>query len=629
MDQSHRRSSGSQAFLILTAIGIVFGDIGTSPLYALRVCFSGLHAIDVNELNVYGVLSLIFWSLIVVISLKYLQFILRATNKGEGGVLALTALSVFRQRRTLRLGRSILLALGLFGAALLVGDGMITPAISVLSAVEGLNLATPIFHDWVMPIAIVVLIGVFSIQRFGTSKIGSLFGPIMVIWFATIALLGLWSIVQEPRIMLALNPYYAFELISQAGWESFYVLGAVFLAVTGGEALYADVGHFGREAITRAWYFCALPALILNYFGQGALLLRDPMASESPFFRLAPEWGLYPLIGLSTIAAIIASQALISGIFSLSRQCVQLGYSPRLQIVHTNEHQIGQIYVPFINWTLLVGTIWLVIEFHDSNSLSAAYGMGIATIIVISSILAGVVAWSMWGWSSLKTLSVVLLFMVFDVAFLAANSLKFKDGGWVPLAIAVVFFFLMTTWKRGREILIRRLRANSYPFAQLLKDIEANPPTRVKGTAIFMVGDTQMTPPALMHNLRHNKVLHENIVFLTVVSREVPHVPEADRVQISELAPTFYRIVAYYGFSDSPNIPELLNRCSRQGLGVDFSDPTYFLGRDILSAKRSDRDFSYWRKKVFVFMARNAMVATTFFGLPQEDVIEVGMETEI
>lgn len=625
-----RKTSKQQALLVLTAIGIVFGDIGTSPLYALRECFHGAHSIPLSEENIMGVLSLIFWSLIVVISLKYLQFVIRATNKGEGGILALTALACHRQKRPLPFSTHGLLMLGLFGAALLVGDGMITPAISVLSAVEGLNIATYIFEDWVQLIAIVILIALFSIQKYGTAKIGSLFGPIVITWFVTIGTLGVFSILQEPSILKAMSPAYGvFFLINNTGL-ALLVLGSVFLAVTGGEALYADVGHFGRKAITYGWYFCALPALTLNYFGQGALLLRDPEAATNPFFYMAPDWFLYPLVGLATAAAVIASQALISGLFSLAQQSIQLGYSPRLKIVHTNEQEIGQIYVPAVNWVLLVGTVWLVIEFSSSGSLSAAYGMGIAIIIVITSILASVVAWSIWGWSSWKTLTILIFFGAIDGLFLVANSQKFKDGGWVPILIALVVYFLMTTWKQGRATLIQRMRSRSYPFQQLLKDIEENPPARVPGTAIFLVGDTEMTPPTLLHNLRHNKILHKHIVFMTVVNREVPHVPPKDRVQVTNLAPSFFRVVAYYGFSDAPNIPELLKSCANQNFGFEYSDPTYFLGREVLITGPGRRgELSFWRKKVFAVMAKNATVATNFFKLPQQDVIEVGMEIEL
>lgn len=625
-----KKTSKQQALLVLTAIGIVFGDIGTSPLYALRECFHGAHAIPLTSDNVFGVISLIFWSLIVVISLKYLQFVMRATNKGEGGILALTALAVLRQKRPFPINANFLMMLGLFGAALLVGDGMITPAISVLSAVEGLNIATYVFEDWVQLIAIVILIAVFSIQKHGTAKIGYLFGPIVIAWFVTIGALGVYSIIQEPTILKALSPSYGIFFLFENMTIGLIALGSVFLAVTGGEALYADVGHFGRKAVSYGWYFCALPCLALNYFGQGALLLRDPESVTNPFYYLAPEWFLYPLVALATAAAVIASQALISGLFSLAQQSIQLGYSPRLEIVHTNDNEIGQIYVPAVNWVLLAGTIWLVIEFSTSGNLSAAYGMGIAIIIVITSILACVVAWSNWGWSSWKTLTIFFIFGIIDALFLLANSQKFKDGGWVPILIALCVYFLMTTWKSGRATLIQRMRARSYPFQQLLKDIEENPPVRVPGTAIFLVGDVATTPPTLLHNLKHNKVLHKYVVFMTVVNKEVPHVPPKDRVEVTNLAPSFYRVVANYGFSDTPNIPELLKSCANQNYGFEYSDPTFFLGREVLFTGPTRKgELSFWRKKVFSVMAKNATVAAHFFKLPQQDVIEVGMEIEL
>ena len=626
----HSNTSQQQALLVLTAIGIVFGDIGTSPLYALRECFYGPHSIPLTQDGLFGVLSLIFWALIVVISLKYLMFVMRATNKGQGGVLALTALAVYRQERRLPFGLRPLLLVGLFGSALLVGDGMITPAISVLSAVEGLKIATPAFENAVVFIAVVILVALFSIQKFGTAKIGGFFGPIVVAWFATIGLLGAISIFQNPEVLQAVNPIYAAKFLFEQGSVGLVILGSVFLAVTGGEALYADIGHVGHRAIKWGWYTCALPGLVLNYFGQGALLLRSPEMIENPFYNLAPSWFLYPLVALATAAAVIASQALITGLFSLAQQCIQLGYCPRLKIVYTSEEQIGQIYVPAVNWALMVGTIILVLEFGSSSALSGAYGLGVSLDMVVTSTLAAVVAWSVWGWSSFKTLIVLAGCMIFDLAFLAANSLKFDDGGWVPILIASSVYFLMTTWKRGREILISRLRAQSYPFNQLQKDILLNPPARVKGTAIFMVGDVEMTPPALMHNLRHNKVLHEKIIFLTIVNKEIPHVPENERVEVRELAPTFYRVIAYYGFSDSPNIPALLNRCALSNFGFRLEDPTYFLGREILSTGASrPGELSFWRKKVFAVMAKNATVARSFFKLPQQDVIEVGMDIEL
>lgn len=630
MQSENTKGRSSQALLVLTAIGIVFGDIGTSPLYALRECFHGPFAVEVNAINIMGVLSLIFWSLTIVISIKYLLFVTRADNKGEGGTLALTALACLTEgKRKIPFGAFGFLALGLFGASLLVGDGMITPAISVMSAVEGLNVATTIFENWIVAITVVILIGLFSLQRFGTHKIGSFFGPITVTWFFTIGCLGLYQIVQNPSVLMAISPYYAFQFLFENTASTFFVFGTVFLVVTGGEALYADLGHFGRSAISKGWYFCALPGLFLNYFGQGSLLLQNPEFAENPFYHMAPDFLLYPLVFLATIAAIIASQAIISGLFSLASQCIQLGYCPRLKIVHTSDEHTGQIYVPFMNWLIMIGSILLVLEFHSSSNLASAYGIAISLDMVITTVLASVVAFRLWDWPISRVLAVAGSFLIVDITFLSANILKIEDGGWVPLVIAGAVYFMMTTWKRGRADLVKKMRSMSYPLADLLQDIQKKPPTRVPGTAIFMVGDTKLTPPALMHNLKHNKVLHEKVVFLTVVGNEVPNVPESERMEVFELAPTVYRVVANYGFSDTPDIPELLRKCGQEKLGFEFEKPTFFLGREILMAGPSKPgEMWYWRKKVFTVMAKNAMVAAHFFKLPLQDVIEVGMEVE-
>lgn len=618
------------ALLVLTAIGIVYGDIGTSPLYAFRECFHGAFGLPVNEMNILGVLSLIFWSLSIVISIKYLQFVNRADNNGEGGVLALTALACFTPgKRQLPISPKIFLALGLFGASLLVGDGMITPAISVLSAIEGLAVAAPVFDHLLIPITVVILIGLFSIQKHGTHLIGSLFGPITLTWFIVLGALGISQIITNPGVFMAVNPYYAFQFLFNNSGESFFVFGTVFLVVTGGEALYADMGHFGRKAVSLGWYFCALPGLLLNYFGQGALLLSRPELASNPFYNMAPSWLLYPLIILATMAAIIASQAIISGLFSITNQCIQMGYCPRLKVIHTSDVHLGQIYVPFVNWLLLIGTLLLVLEFKSSSELSAAYGIAISLDMVITTLLACVVAYQVWNWSGWKVSAVLIGLLTVDLAFAAANLIKIADGGWVPLVIAGVIYFLVTTWKRGREALVRKMRERSYPFENLIEDITLKPPARVSGTAIYMVGDRTLTPPALLHNLKHNKVLHEHVVFLTVVSREIPYVKPQDRVQVTPMAPGFYRVLVQYGFSDIPDIPKLMRKCSIESLGFEFQDPTYFLGREILMplAERTE-NMSYIRKKVFTIMARNATVAAHYFKLPLTDVIEVGMEIE-
>lgn len=620
----------AQSALILAAIGIVFGDIGTSPLYAFRECFHGAFAIPLSEANVLGVLSLIFWSLIIVISVKYFLYVMRADNKGEGGTLALTALACLSESpRKLPVNIMIFLTIGLFGASLLVGDGMITPAISVMSAIEGIKIATPVSENWVVFFTVLILVGLFSIQKYGTQKIGIMFGPITLTWFLVMGIMGLVQILKGPGVLWALNPYYGFAFLFTNPSPTFFVFGTVFLVVTGGEALYADMGHFGRKTILKGWYYCALPGLLLNYLGQGSLVLENPEAITNPFYYLAPEWLIYPLVVLATMAAIIASQAIISGLFSLANQCIQLGYCPRLKVVHTSDEHTGQIYVPAINWMIMIGSIWLVLEFTSSTNLAAAYGIAISLDMVITTILASVVAYRLWNWSGSKVLAVVCGFLTLDLAFMSANIIKIEDGGWVPLVIGAIIFFLMTTWKRGRNILVSRMRSKSYPFDSLISDLQKNPPHRIPGTAVFMVGDKKLTPPALMHNLKHNKVLHETVVFLTVIGREIPNVPPKERVQVSEVFPSIFRITANYGFSDTPDIPALLHKCSKETLGFSFTEPTYFLGREVLMASRTKTsEMSYFRKKVFTFMAKNAMVAAHFFKLPQEQVIEVGMEVE-
>lgn len=621
--------SGKKAFLpVLTALGIVYGDIGTSPLYALRECFHGHYAIAPDFENVLGVLSLILWAMIVVVSFKYLAFVMRADNKGEGGALALTALACFHKTRSVKRGNAILLAMGLFGSALLVGDGMLTPAISVMSAIEGLKIATPLFESLVEPITVMILIGLFAVQRHGTSKLGNFFGPVMVVWFSVLGVLGAISLMKSPEVLASINPLYGLRFLYHHKSAAFFVLGAVFLVVTGGEALYADMGHFGRKVIAKGWYFVAFPGLALNYLGQGALVLRDPALAQNPFYFLAPKWALIPLVILATMATIIASQAIISGLFSLARQCIQLGYSPRLSIVHTSEDEVGQIYVPPINWIILVGTIWLVVEFDNSSNLAGAYGIAVSFTMIITTILTTAVALKGWRWSPLKVGAIMSGFLLIDLAFAGANIMKLEDGGWVTLVIAFITFFLMTTWHKGRKILMQNMRAKSYPFDQLMKDIEIQKPVRVSGTAVYMVGDAQTTPPALMNNLKHNKVLHEKVVFLTVVGKEVPHVLPEERFNVTALEGGFFRVVAKYGFSDTPNVKALIDRCQVAGIGLDFKEPTFFLGREILISTRGG-EMSFWRKKVFTFLAKNSQSATTFFNLPSDSVFEVGMQVEM
>lgn len=612
----------------MAALGVVYGDIGTSPLYALREAFHGPHAMPVSPANVLGVLSLIFWSLILVVSVKYLAFVMRADNKGEGGILALMAL-LQRGRGAKGLSpRHFVIAIGIFGAALMYGDSVITPAISVLSAVEGLGVAAPALQGWVIPLAIVILAGLFWIQSRGTAQVGSWFGPVMILWFITLAVLGCAEIVTRPGVLAALSPHYAIQFFLLNRWAGFLVLGAVFLVVTGGEALYADMGHFGVRPIRLVWFALVLPALLLNYFGQGALLLNDPTAAISPFYRLAPSWGLFPLIILATAAAIIASQAVISGAFSLTRQAVQLGYSPRMKIEHTSSREMGQIYVSGVNTALMLVTVILVLGFGSSSRLAAAYGVAVSGEMVLTTLLLFLLMRKVWGWSWVRALAICGLFLVIDLVFFAANALKVPHGGWVPLAIAVGLFILMTTWKKGREILAKRMNEKTVPLKLLLADLAAEPPIRVPGTAVFMYGSADGTPPALVHNLAHNKVLHEKIVFLTVITEDVPHVQSAERVTVKRSGKGFHTVIARYGFMQDPDINEILEACKASSLDIPIEGTTFFMGRETLIA--SERPgMAIWRERLFSFMTRNALRATAFFKIPPNQVFEVGAQVEL
>ncbi|HEX8352431.1 MAG TPA: potassium transporter Kup [Pyrinomonadaceae bacterium] len=615
------------ALLSLTALGIVYGDIGTSPLYAMRECFHGPHAIAATPANVFGVLSLIFWALILVISVKYCVFVLRADNHGEGGILALTALAT-PIKIVSRRERRALVALGIFGAALLYGDGIITPAISVLGAVEGLNVATPLFAPYVVPSTVVIIVGLFLIQSRGTAKVGRLFGPVMLAWFLVIAGLGVMQVVRHPSVVGAFNPAHAFGFFQRNGWHGFLVLGTVFLVVTGGEALYADMGHFGKRPIRIVWYALVLPALLLNYMGQGALLIENPAAAENPFYRLAPEWALYPLIALATCAAVIASQALISGAYSLTMQAVQLGFIPRLKIEHTSSTEMGQIYIPALNWALMLGCIAIVVGFGSSSSLAAAYGVAVTATMVITTILLGVVEREKWGWGLAPALSLTGFFLAVDLAFFGANVIKIPAGGWFPLVVGAVIFILMTTWKKGRRVLAERLLARAHPVEDFLREVAGNPPVRVPGTAVFMNGTAAGTPPALMHNLEHNKVLHARVVLLTVKTRQVPHVEPGDRVKVQALGQEFYRVIINYGFMEDPDIPDALAGMGPPGPTFDPAETTYFLGRETVIASKNP-GMMLWREKVFALMSRNASSATAYFCLPPDRVVEMGSQVEI
>jgi len=616
------------AVLSLTALGVVYGDIGTSPLYALRECFKKEYGILPTPPNILGVLSLILWSLILVVSVKYIVFILRADNRGEGGILALLALLLQQKRRADdKKRRLVLVGLGLFGAALLYGDGVITPAVSVLSAVEGIDVGTPALTHIVVPITLVILFGLFMAQRFGTARVGTAFGPIMLVWFVTIATLGVRSILTAPSVLAAANPWHGVLFFREHGIAGFLTLGAVVLCVTGGEALYADMGHFGKRPIRIAWFVAVLPALVINYFGQGAILLNQPSAASNPFYFLAPKAFMWPLIVIATAAAVVASQALISGAFSLTQQSIQLGYSPRMQIIHTSKHEAGQIYIPEVNKAIMVGCLLLVVAFKNSSALSAAYGIAVTGTMAITTILFAVVARSRWNWSLMHVGLLTAFFLLIDVAFLIANVIKIEHGGWVPILMAVGVYTLMSTWKRGRVQLQEIQEAGQLPLATFLTSIEKSPPLRVRGTAIFMTSSPDGVPVVLLHHLKHNKMLHETVVLLSVQTRGIPEVAGDHMLALEKMGQGFYRLVATYGFMQSPNIPELLARAAADGVPVPKMDTSYYLGRErlVLTGKAK---MSRWRKSLFALMSRNARSATEFFQIPPNRVIELGAQIE-
>jgi KUP system potassium uptake protein len=625
---SHPPGGGRLFTLSLAALGVVYGDIGTSVLYALRECFHGPHAIVTTPENVFGVLSLIFWSLVIVISGKYIAFVLRADNQGEGGILALTALAT-PIKVVSRTERWPLVLLGIFGAALLYGDGMITPAISVLSSVEGLQLATPVFTPYVLPITIGILIGLFVIQSHGTGRVGLVFGPVMIGWFAVLAILGVRSILAHPAVLGAINPSHAVTFFRTNGVAGYLILGTVVLAITGGESLYVDLGHFGRRPIRLAWFTMVLPALLLNYFGQGALLISNPAQAENPFFLMAPGWALYPLVALATCATIIASQAVISGAYSITKQAMQFGFLPRLTTAHTSSTESGQIYMPGVNWALMIACIMLVLGFRSSSNLAAAYGIAVISTMTITSLMFLVVARERWRWGWAKLVLVGGTFLTIDLSFLGANLVKIPHGGWFPILAALVIFTVMTTWKRGRRAVASLLLANAKPMDDFLRDIERHPPMRVPGTAVFMSGNAAGTPPALTHNLKHNHVLHEQIVLLTARTEQVPRVDDRQRVQVEPMSSGFWRVTVNFGFMEEPNVPAALERITNPALRIDPQAVTYFLGRETLIARKNVPNMALWRERLFVTMSRNAMNATNYFGLPPERVVELGAQLEI
>jgi KUP system potassium uptake protein len=609
--------------LCLGALGVVYGDIGTSPLYAIRECFHPSHGLPVTAPNVLGLLSLIFWSLVIVITVKYLAYVLRADNHGEGGVLALMALALGAGKG--RVSGAGVIVLGLFGAALLYGDGMITPAISILGALEGLVIATSAFEHWVVPLTVVILVMLFLPQRFGTARVGAIFGPIMLVWFLAIAALGAVQIVRRPEVLFALSPHFGMAFLFDHGAIAFVVLGSVFLVVTGGEALYADMGHFGPKPIRMTWFVLAGPALLLNYFGQGALLISDAKAVENPFFLLAPRVLLYPLVVLSVLAAVIASQAVISGAFSLTRQATMLGFWPRVEVQHTSAREIGQIYVPTINWMLMLATIALVLGFRTSSNLAAAYGIAVTTTMVITTLLAYVVARHHWHWGVIPALALTLLFVGIDLAFFGANALKIAHGGWFPLLVGGAIFVLMTTWKRGRELLGRRIRAQIVPLDDFWELLRVERPARVPGTAVFMTSNAEGTPPALMQNFLLNRVVHQEVILLTVQTTEQARVPERERVSFENLREGFKRVVVRYGFMDQPDIPAVLAGGHIPSWNIEHC--TFFLGREtVLPA--GGGEMAHWRQHLFAFMTRNSQRAATFFNVPPDRVMEIGSQIQ-
>lgn len=618
------------AGLVVGAIGVVYGDIGTSPLYTLKEVFNGHVPIELSAFNVLGILSLIFWGLMLVVTLKYVTIVLRADNRGEGGILALMALAMRAVAESPRKAFA-LAVMGIFGAALFAGESIITPAISVLSALEGISLVSHQLEHYILPIAIMIMIALFAMQSRGTALVGKLFGPIMVTWFVVLAVLGVVNIIKAPQVLAAVNPLYAVEFFFAHPWIAFVLLGAVVLCLTGVEALYADMGHFGRPAIRYAWFILVLPALLLNYYGQGALLLTTPEAIKNPFYFLAPTWAHIPLVVLATMATVIASQAVISGAFSVANQAIQLGFCPRMDIQHTSDQEMGQIYIPGINWFLLVAVIALILAFRNSSNLAAAYGFAVTCTMVMTTLLAFVVMGSRLTGAK-KTGMYVLLsgLLVIDLAFFSANLLKLFEGGWFPLVIGLLTFTLMMTWKRGRKLLSDKLREGEMPLAGFVESLESSPPQRVEGTAIFMTASSDSVPHALLHNLKHNKVLHEQVLFLTIQTSDIPFVPVKERVTVRKMGESFYQIVATFGFKEEPSVPAVLEQVThlQAELVFDEMNTSFFLSREtIVEAKYPS--MSWWRRRLFSLMSRNATRVTNFFKIPPNRVVEMGMQVEL
>ena len=625
---SKEATGGRLATLSLATLGVVFGDIGTSPIYAIRECFHGEYGIPVTHENILGVLSLMFWALVMIVSIKYLTFMLRADNNGEGGVVALTALLKGKNKRKRKW--SGLVAAGLFGACLLYGDGMITPAISVLSAVEGIRIITPVFKPYIVPLTIVILSGLFLLQSRGTAKVGSLFGPVILIWFVVLAVLGTFQIVLEPKVLHAVFPWHGILFLVRNKLHGFVVLGAVFLVVTGAEALYADMGHFGKRPIRLTWTILVLPALVLNYFGQGAFLMLNPKTTHHPFYALVPAWGLIPMVLLATIATIIASQAVITGSFSLTRQAIQLGYLPRLRVSHTSATHIGQIYIAPVNWLLMICTIGLVIGFHSSSQLAAAYGVAVTSTMLITTTLFYVVARHRWRWGLLAAGSLTVIFFLVDITFFCANISKIFHGAWFPLVIGAVFFTLMLTWEKGRHILGEQLVNLSPSIESFAKSLEENPPQKVRGQAVFLTGNPDRIPQAIVQNVTHNKILHADVAILHFMTEDIPRVPNLEKVDAEkiEILSGFYRITAHHGFMETPKIETILSLAREKGVEIKLEHASFFLGREKLVI--GDRPkMRRWRSNLFIFISKNSMDASSFFGIPSDQVIEVGVQFEL
>ncbi len=614
--------------LMVAAIGVVFGDIGTSPLYALKECFDPQHGIPFNQQAVFGIISLLFWALVIVVSLKYVLFVMRADNRGEGGVLALMALSL----RSVRAGSkwaAVLMMLGMFGACMFYGDAVITPAISVMSAVEGLEIAAPSLSRFVLPITIVILIVLFSMQKSGTAKVGRLFGPVMVTWFVILGVLGVYNIVAAPEIVKAINPYYGIHFIHTHALQAYIVLGSVFLVLTGAEALYADMGHFGIRPIRFAWSFLVFPALALNYFGQGALLLTNPKAIENPFFLMAPDWALMPLVIVATAATVIASQAVISGAFSLTSQAIQLGYVPRMKILHTSDREIGQIYMPVINWALLLVIVWIVLAFKSSSNLAAAYGIAVTTTMVITTVLACVVMVKVWNWNKFLVALVITGFLVVDFAFFGANLIKVEESGWLPLALGAFLFFMLMTWHKGRQLLRERTAADGIPLGPFLQGLLAHPPHRVAGTAIYLTGGNSLVPVSLLHNLKHNRILHERTIFLTFRTVDVPYVEDSTRIEVKDHTGGLFSVVATFGFNETPDVKEVLHLLEEKtDMHFELMDTLFFLARETVVPTKLP-GMSIWRERLFAWMHQNAAKPTDFFSIPANRVVELGTKIEI